>query len=73
MLYNRDAAKMEKDYLNRTQLYSCYTYINQIKKGMKHRDLLPVVIIYIIGTKALPDELPWSEMKEIAKDNPDYG
>ncbi|EER21095.1 nucleotidyltransferase [Rickettsia endosymbiont of Ixodes scapularis] len=63
---------MEKDYLNRTQLYSCYTYINQIKKGMKHRDLLPVVIISIIGTKALPDELPWSEMKEIAKDNYDY-
>ncbi|BBJ32277.1 hypothetical protein RAS_13860 [Rickettsia asiatica] len=36
--------KMEKDYLNRTQLYGCYTYVNQITKGMKHKDLLPVVI-----------------------------
>ncbi|WP_081482414.1 PD-(D/E)XK nuclease family transposase [Rickettsia australis] len=35
--------KMEKDYLNRTQLYGCYTYVSQIKKGMKHKDLLPVV------------------------------
>ncbi|WP_341787165.1 PD-(D/E)XK nuclease family transposase [Rickettsia endosymbiont of Cantharis rufa] len=37
--------KMEKDYLNRTQLYGCYTCVSQIKKSMKHKDLLPVVII----------------------------
>ncbi|WP_261792620.1 Rpn family recombination-promoting nuclease/putative transposase [Rickettsia japonica] len=44
--------KMEKDYLNRTQLYSCYTYVSQIKKGMKHKDLLPVVIIFYHRSKS---------------------
>ncbi|WP_232279111.1 hypothetical protein [Rickettsia akari] len=48
MVYNQDASKMEKDYLNRMQLYGCYTYVSQIKQGMKHKDLLPVVIIAMI-------------------------
>ncbi len=61
--------KMEKDYLNRTQFYGCYTYVSQIKKGMKHRDLLPVVIISIIGTKALPDELPYVSYHYIKESN----
>ncbi|WP_049776807.1 PD-(D/E)XK nuclease family transposase [Rickettsia conorii] len=61
--------KMEKDYLNRTQLYSCYTYVSQIKKGMKHKDLLPVVIISIIGAKALPDELPYISYHHIKESN----
>ncbi|WP_256621466.1 Rpn family recombination-promoting nuclease/putative transposase [Rickettsia sp. TH2014] len=61
--------KMEEDYLNRTQLYGCYTYVSQIKKGMKHKDLLPVVIISIIGTKALPDELPYVSYHHIKESN----
>lgn len=61
--------KMEKDYLNRTQLYGCYTYVSQIKKGMKHKDLLPVVIISIIGAKALPDELPYISYHHIKESN----
>ncbi|KJV79339.1 MULTISPECIES: Rpn family recombination-promoting nuclease/putative transposase [spotted fever group] len=61
--------KMEKDYLNRTQLYGCYTYVSQIKKGMKHKDLLPVVIISIIRAKALPDELPYISYHHIKESN----
>ncbi|WP_016770493.1 PD-(D/E)XK nuclease family transposase [Rickettsia sibirica] len=61
--------KMEKDYLNRTQLYGCYTYVSQIKKGMKHKDLLPVVIISIIGAQALPDELPYISYHHIKESN----
>ncbi len=51
--------KMEKDSLNRTQLYGCYNYVNQVMEGMTHKDLLPIVVIFIIGTKALPDKLPY--------------
>lgn len=51
--------KMETDYLNRAQYYGCYSYINQLEEGMKHKDLLPVIIISIIGTKAFSDELPY--------------
>ncbi len=36
---------------------------------MKHRDLLPVVIISIIGTKALPDELPYISYHHIKESN----
>ncbi len=50
--------KMEKDYLSRAQLYGCHSYVMQIEKGMEHRDLLPIIIISIIGTRALPKELP---------------
>ena len=50
--------KMEKDYLNRAQYYGCYSYINQLEEGIKHKDLLPVVVISIIGTKAFPSSIP---------------
>jgi predicted transposase/invertase (TIGR01784 family) len=49
---------MEKDYINRVQFYGSYSYINQIEEGIKHSDLLPVVVISIIGTTIFPDELP---------------
>ncbi|KJW04724.1 hypothetical protein [Rickettsia argasii] len=36
---------------------------------MKHKDLLPVVIISIIGAKALPDELPYISYHHIKESN----
>ena len=50
--------KMHKDYLNRAQYYGCYSYVNQLEEGGKHKDLLPVVVISIIGTKAFPADVP---------------
>ena len=50
--------KMHKDYLNRAQYYGCYSYVNQLEEGSKHNDLLPVVVISIIGTKAFPADVP---------------
>lgn len=50
--------KMEKDYINRVQFYGSYSYVNQIEQGVSHKDLLPVVVISIIGQKMFPDELP---------------
>ena len=43
---------MEKDYLNRMRIYGWYAYVNQIKKGVKHKDLSLVVIIVIIRNKS---------------------
>ena len=50
--------KTEKDYINRVQFYGSYSYINQIEEGIKHSDLLPVVIISIMGKTIFPKELP---------------
>jgi len=51
--------KMERDYINRVQFYSSYSYVNQIEQGVSHKDLLPVVVISIIGQKVFDDdELP---------------
>jgi predicted transposase/invertase (TIGR01784 family) len=50
--------KSESDYTNRAQLYGSYTYVNQINIGTKHKDLLPVIVISIIGNKIFPDNLP---------------
>lgn len=50
--------KMERDYINRVQFYGSYSYVNQIEQGVSHKDLLPVVVISIIGKKMFPDELP---------------
>lgn len=50
---------MQKDYLNRAQYYGCHSYVSQLAEGMKHKDLLPVVVISIIGTKAFSDEIPY--------------
>lgn len=51
--------KMEKGYLNRAQYYGCYTYINQLEEGIRHKDLLPVVVISIIGTKVFSRDIPY--------------
>lgn len=50
--------KTEKDYLNRVQFYGSYTYVTQIEEGIKHKDLLPVIVISIIGTTVFPDDIP---------------
>lgn len=50
--------KTEKDYINRVQFYGSYSYINQIEEGIKHSNLLPVVIISIMGKTIFPKELP---------------
>lgn len=50
--------KVEKDYIDRVQFYGSYTYVSQIEKGIKHKELLAVVIISIIGTKVFDDDLP---------------
>ena len=50
--------KMERDYINRVQFYGSYSYVNQIEQGVSHKDLLPVVVISIIGQKVFDDELP---------------
>ena len=49
---------MERDYINRVQFYGSYSYVNQIEQGVSHKDLLPVVVISIIGQKVFDDELP---------------
>jgi predicted transposase/invertase (TIGR01784 family) len=50
--------KTEKDYLNRAQYYGCYSYISQLEEGIAHKDLLPVVVVSIIGSRVFSDELP---------------
>ena len=45
-------------YLNRVQFYGAYTYISQLDQGMIYGNLLPVIVVSIIGDKALPTELP---------------
>ncbi len=50
--------KSETNYTNIAKAYGSYTYVNQINIGTKHRDLLPVIVISIIGNKIFPDSLP---------------
>lgn len=50
--------KTTTDYLNRAQLYGCHSYVSQLEQGMMHKDLLPVVVISIIGTTVFPNEIP---------------
>jgi predicted transposase/invertase (TIGR01784 family) len=50
---------METDYLNRAQYYGSYSYVNQLQVGMMHGELLPVVVVSIIGNKCFPDDIPY--------------
>lgn len=45
-------------YLNRVQFYGSYTYISQLDQGELYKDLLPVIVVSVIGDKVMPDELP---------------
>ncbi|MFP3012317.1 MAG: Rpn family recombination-promoting nuclease/putative transposase [Rickettsia sp.] len=48
----------ESDYLKRVQYYSAHSYVQQLTKGIKHKDLLPVIVISLIKTKMFDDEVP---------------
>ena len=48
----------ESDYLKRVQYYSAHLYVQQLTKGIKHKDLLPVIAISLIKTKMFDDEVP---------------
>ncbi len=50
--------KVEKDYIDRVQFYGSYSYVNQIEQGLKHKDLLPIIVISIIGSNVFSTELP---------------
>jgi predicted transposase/invertase (TIGR01784 family) len=50
--------RTNRDYINRVQFYGSYSYVNQLEAGIAHRDLLPVVVISILGNKIFPAELP---------------
>ena len=50
---------MKVDFIDRVQFYGSYAYVTQIEQGIAHHDLLPIVVISIIGTKMFPDELPY--------------
>lgn len=50
---------MKIDFINRVQFYGSYSYVTQIEEGITHGDLLPVIVISIIGQKIFPDELPY--------------
>ncbi|WP_238528473.1 Rpn family recombination-promoting nuclease/putative transposase [Rickettsia honei] len=43
----------ESDYLKRVQYYSAHSYVQQLTQGIKHKDLLPVIVISLIKTKML--------------------
>ena len=58
---------VKTEYINRVQFYGSYSYINQIEAGISHTDLLPVVVISIIGEKIFPNDLPcinYHQLKE---------
>ncbi len=42
----------ESDYLKRVQYYSAHSYVQQLTQGIKHKDLLLVIVI-LINTKML--------------------
>ncbi|MFV9953186.1 MAG: PD-(D/E)XK nuclease family transposase [Rickettsia endosymbiont of Haemaphysalis japonica] len=48
----------ESDYLKRVQYYSAHSYVQQLTQGIKHKDLLPVIVISLIKTKMFDDEVP---------------
>ena len=48
----------EHDYLKRMQYYNAHSYITQLKEGMPHSDLLPIVVISIMKTKLFDDTVP---------------
>ncbi len=51
--------KREKSYLNRIQFYGSSTFVSQIDQAMKYEDLLPVVVISILGTKIFTPDVPY--------------
>jgi len=50
--------KGETDYLKRVQYYSAHSYVQQIKAGSKHIELLPILVISLLKTKMFPSDVP---------------
>mgnify|MGYP006167459339 CR=1 FL=1 len=50
---------MKIDFIDRVQFYGSYAYVIQIEEGIAHHNLLPIVVISIIGERMFPDELPY--------------
>jgi predicted transposase/invertase (TIGR01784 family) len=48
----------ESDRLKRVQYYSAHSYIDQLKQGLTHSNLLPVIVISLVKTKIFGDEVP---------------
>lgn len=51
--------KNESDYLKRVQYYSAHSYTNQLKAGITHIDLLPIVVISLIKTTMFDSDIPY--------------
>ncbi|RZI45582.1 Rpn family recombination-promoting nuclease/putative transposase, partial [Rickettsiales endosymbiont of Peranema trichophorum] len=45
--------RQESHYIQRAQFYGSHTYVSQLKKGMFHKDLLPVIVVSIMKNKKL--------------------
>ncbi|WP_341748996.1 MULTISPECIES: Rpn family recombination-promoting nuclease/putative transposase [unclassified Candidatus Tisiphia] len=43
--------KNETDYLKRVQYYSAHSYVQQLKQGMTHNNLLPILVVSLIKNK----------------------
>ena len=50
--------RSERDYIKRVQYYSCHSYVEQLKTGIRHSDLLPVIVVSIMLGKLFPNDVP---------------
>lgn len=57
--------KNESDYLKRVQYYSAHSYVQQIQSGIKHINLLPVVVISLIKTKLFDQDIPYISFHKV--------
>jgi predicted transposase/invertase (TIGR01784 family) len=49
----------EPDYLKRVQYYSAHSHIQQLKQGLTHINLLPIIVISLIKTKIFDKDVPY--------------
>lgn len=60
--------KNETDYLKRVQYYSAHSYVQQLKQGMTHNNLLPVLVVSLIKNKifgAAGKDIPYISFHKI--------
>lgn len=48
----------ESDYSKREH-YAAHSYIQQLQQGVRHKDLLPVIVIALVKTRIFEDEVPY--------------
>jgi predicted transposase/invertase (TIGR01784 family) len=51
--------KNESDYLKRVQYYTAHSYVQQLKEGLTHLQLLPIMVISLIKTRIFGPEVPY--------------